>query len=186
MRGFLHHVAQLAGQDQVALARHHLRLDMENFAAYLGPRQTVRDSDLVRTLALVRDELGWSQQPGKVLRGHGRAAGLGFAATRGRSSAFHQTARHFARKLRHLPLQLAQPGLARVFGYDLAQRRPPQRKLALGQAGFGDLLGHQELLGNGQLLFLAVAGQAQGFHPIPQGRRNGVSQIGGADEHDLG
>ncbi len=40
--GFLHHVAQLAGQYELAVARHQRRFDEEHVAAGLGPRDTGR------------------------------------------------------------------------------------------------------------------------------------------------
>ena len=47
VRRLLHHVAQLAGEAQLALARHQRHLDRQDLAAHLGPGQAGRDADLV-------------------------------------------------------------------------------------------------------------------------------------------
>ncbi len=43
----------------------------------------------------------------------------------------------------------------------------------------------QEALGNLELFLLGVAGKAQDFHAVLQRLRNGVQDVGGADEHDF-
>ena len=49
-----------------------------------------------------------------------------------------------------------------------------------------ELLGHQELLRDPQLLELGVAGQLDYLHPVAEGRRDGVEHVGGRDEEHLG
>src|SRR5439155_6022082 len=49
-RRFLHDVAELSGERQMALAGHERRLGDENLAADFGPRQSRRDADFVRLL----------------------------------------------------------------------------------------------------------------------------------------
>ena len=58
---FLHHVAELAGADDVALAGHHRRLDRQQLAADLGPRQAGDLADLVLLLGLAVAELAHAQ-----------------------------------------------------------------------------------------------------------------------------
>ena len=60
-----------------------------------------------------------------------------------------------------------------------------------GQVGWGEsggleLLVDQETLGDLELLDLRIAGQAQDFHAVLQGLRDGVQHVGRADEHHLG
>ena len=50
LRRLLHDVAELAGERQVALARHQRRFGHEDLAADFGPGQAGRDADLVRLL----------------------------------------------------------------------------------------------------------------------------------------
>ena len=50
LRRLLHHVAELAGERQVPLARHQRRFRDQDLAADLGPRQPGRDADLVGLL----------------------------------------------------------------------------------------------------------------------------------------
>ena len=54
------------------------------------------------------------------------------------------------------------------------------------QAGGFALAFNQEALGDLQLFLLGVAGDAQDFHAVLQGLRNGVQHVGGADEHHFG
>ena len=50
----------------------------------------------------------------------------------------------------------------------------------------GGLLGDQVPPRDGDLLFLRVPGELQHLHPVPQGRRHGVQDVGGRDEQRLG
>ena len=43
----LHHVAELAGEDELALARHELHLDAQGLAAHLRPGEAGGDAHLV-------------------------------------------------------------------------------------------------------------------------------------------
>jgi hypothetical protein len=49
---FLHHVAQVAGDDHLALARHHGGFNGEQLAADVGPGEPGDDADLVLVLDL--------------------------------------------------------------------------------------------------------------------------------------
>ncbi len=71
----------------------------------------------------------------------------------------------------------------RVVADDLEQPLIGERKVLIRQAsGFARAL-HQETLRNFELFLLRVARQTQNLHAILQGLRDGVQDVGGADEH---
>ncbi len=57
---------------------------------------------------------------------------------------------------------------------------------SVGEAVGLQLPGQEVAEGDLQLLLLGVAGEFQDLHAVPQGRRDGVQEVGGGDEHDLG
>ena len=57
LRRLAHHVAELAGHDQLALAGHGARLDEEDVAAHGGEREAGGDAGIGRALARLRLEL---------------------------------------------------------------------------------------------------------------------------------
>ena len=61
-----------------------------------------------------------------------------------------------------------------------------ESEIFLGEAGGFPRALDQEALGDFQFFLLGVAGEAQDFHAVLQRLRNGVQDVGGADEHDLG
>ena len=54
MGGFLHHVAQISGQLQLAGAVHNVDLHLQSLAAHGGPGQAGNQADLIRTGKPVR------------------------------------------------------------------------------------------------------------------------------------
>ena len=89
-----------------------------------------------------------------------------------------------AADLGDLAFQRAHAGLAGVEAQDVADHRLGDLQLALFQAIVADLLGQQVALGNGDLLVLGVAGQADDLHPVQQRRRD-VERVGGGHEHHV-
>ena len=63
LRAFLHHVAQLSGQDELAVARHARRFDEQDVAADRRPRETGRDARTRRLASRLRPrtcaDRGW-------------------------------------------------------------------------------------------------------------------------------
>ena len=63
----LHDVAELAGQDEVSLAAHERRLDVEDVAAGLRPGEAGREADLGLLALLAQPELRLAEEPGEVV-----------------------------------------------------------------------------------------------------------------------
>src|SRR6185437_17062272 len=57
LHGLPHHVAELAGRRDAALARHRHRLDRQQLTADLGPGKAGRDADQIGLLDLAEAEL---------------------------------------------------------------------------------------------------------------------------------
>ena len=81
-------------------------------------------------------------------------------------------------------LQAAHTRLAGVVANHPDQRRILNGDLGWLQAVALDLLGHQVLLGNVELLVLGVTGQTDHFHPVQQ-RTRYVHGVGGGHEHHV-
>jgi hypothetical protein len=96
---FLHDVAELSGQDEVSLAAHRLRFDEENVAAHRGVEHAGRDADLVLARGALRVDSRPAQQV--VHGGDVDRDALGFSPC--------DLARHLARQLAELALELATP-----------------------------------------------------------------------------
>ena len=48
------------------------------------------------------------------------------------------------------------------------------------------LLGHQVILGNHELLFIGIGAQSDDLHTVQQGSGDGIQGVGGSDEHYIG
>ena len=72
----LHHVAELAGMDQLALARHDRRFDAEQVAADFGPGETRDETDLVLELGAAEGELAHAEVVVEILRADADLAAL--------------------------------------------------------------------------------------------------------------
>ena len=62
LHGLLHHLAQIAGELQLAGALHHAGLHLQQLAAYLSPGQSIDHADLVLTAPCVVLIVGHAQQ----------------------------------------------------------------------------------------------------------------------------
>ena len=105
LRGLLHHVAELAGDRQPALAGHRGRLDEEHVAADRRPRQAGRHARLARAPARLRLEARAPEQLAHARRGHGDLALV---------LALGDAPRDLAADRADLALEAAHAGLARV------------------------------------------------------------------------
>ncbi len=99
---------------------------------------------------------------------------------------FQQFDHRLAHQLAQLFLQLTHPGFAGIALDHRTQRGVVDAQAGLGHAGLVQLLGPQVALGDGQLFFGDIAGQADHFHAIEQGPGDRVQGVGGADEQHLG
>ncbi|MNN54839.1 hypothetical protein D3C81_1696770 [compost metagenome] len=150
------------------------RLDRQGGAAHAGPGQPGDDADALQALLLAKRR--HAQVVLEVLRSdlHFR---LGIA-----EQADHRLAHDPAQLL----LQLAHAGFAGIAFDHRLQCAVADRQTRLGHARLGQLLGPQVALGDGQLLFGDVAGEADHFHAVEQGPWDRVEGVGGADEQHLG
>ena len=174
--GLLHHVAQLAGGEVLALARHGDGLDGEQLATHFRPGQTVDLADLVVLLGDAEGIAANAQEGVEVIGRDGDAL---------ERLVQQQRLDGLAADLGQLTFQRAHAGLPRVEAQDVAQHRFAHRQLTGLEAVVPDLLGQQVTLGNRDLLVLGVAGQADDFHPVQQ-RRGDVEGVGRGHEHHVG
>ncbi len=169
----LHHIAQLAGQDEFALAAHGRRLDKHDVATLRRVVHPGRRADLVDGGLLLGMQLGPAEQIA-----HHRGGDV---------HPVHLTCGDLPRGLpRHaadLALQLPDARLASVALHQFQQRRAGEGDLLSGEAVGLDLPRHQVLLGDGNLLRLDVPRELHDFHPVEQRPRNVLEDVGGRDEH---
>ena len=172
----LHHVAQLARVDQLALSGHHGGLDGQEVPTDLGPGEPRHFTDPVLRLHLpvtvaLDPEIGL-----EIARTHRDLAPTGGP---------HQLLHHLARDLRDLALQVAYPRLSRIEAHDVADRAVADPELGLRKAVVLDLLRDEITGGDVELLVLRVAREPDDLHPVEQRRRD-VERVRRGDEHHLG
>ena len=175
LRAFLHDVAELAGEDQLAAARQARGLDEQDVAAHRRPGEPSRhagNAGAQRHLAL---------EPARAedARHVGRLDVHVFRLTTGDAHG------GIAHDGADLALEIAAAGLPRVATHDRGERlvgeaqllrlEAVRPELALDQVAFGDL----------ELFFLGVAGQLDHLHAIAQRAGHGVEHVGGGDEQHL-
>src|SRR4051812_18662543 len=114
LRGLLHHVAELAGDGETALARHRTRLDEQHVAADRRPRQAGGHAGLARAALGLGDEARLAEQLVHALGGDARS--------RGGAVALRHSPGDLAAHRADLALEVADARLARVLGDHGAQR----------------------------------------------------------------
>src|SRR5918994_3387007 len=172
----LHHVAQLAGEGQPGLAVHHAGLDEQDVAAGAGDGQAGRHPRDGGPLGRLAEELLASQVAADVaVVDDQRGAGLTAGDPGGR----------LAQQLADLALQVPDPGLAGVVADHGAQGALGDDHLVAAQAGLVELAGQQVVAGDGQLLVLGVAVQADDLHAVQQRARDRLDHVGGGDEQHV-
>src|SRR5829696_5931534 len=172
----LQHVAQLAGQGQPGLTVHHAGLDEQDVTAGAGDGQAGRDPGDGGPLGRLEEEPLASQVAAHVAvvddqRGAGLAAG--------------DPGRRLAQQLADLTLQVPDPGLAGVVADHGPQGRLGDDHLVAAQPGLVQLAGQQVVAGDGQLLVLGVAVQADDLHAVKQRARDRLDHVGGGDEQHV-
>ena len=174
--GFLHHLAQVAGEGHLFVLLGQRRLDVEHVAAGLGPSQTGSHAGGDLLAALVGLEFFRAEQFAQLLQ-----ADLAFGVL-GR----HHLPGPLAGQPADDPLQLPHPGLAGVAAGHVGERLIADVELRLAQAGVGLLAWNQVLAGDGPLLLVAVAGQLQNLDAVEQRPRNALQRVGGGQKQHLG
>ena len=148
LRRFLHHVAELAGQGDLAFARHLDRLDEHDVAAHRRPRQAGGDA--------------YFRRPARHFALHVRLAGVALQRLGGHGDLLHLPLHHFERRFAEhaldFALQLADARLARVLGDEPLERGVGDARLRGREAGLDQLARQQILLRDGELLAGRVPG----------------------------
>ena len=198
-RRLLHHVAQLAGEDQLAGALHQADFALQQLTARLGPGQTGGDADLGLVELLVGPELRLAEEfPDQFpvdrdrtlatlgLLGLRTALGLRTGLQLLRAALFDQPAGQLATDRRDLALEVADARLARVGVHQVTQAVLAEADRVRGQTMAVQLPRHQELARDLELLVRRVPGELDDLHPVLERRRNRVLDVRGGDEHDPG
>ncbi len=105
LRRLLHHVAQFAGERQLALAVHHRGFGAQNRAADFSPGQAGDQADLALLVGQGVAKLNHAQEVVDVVLPDGDVVGLAF---------LHHLARHLAADVANFAFQVADSGFARV------------------------------------------------------------------------
>ena len=174
LRRFFHDVAELAGERELAGARHHRRLDEQDVAADRRPARPVATPFGRGSFGDLGEVPLFAEIVGDVLRRDRRAANFGsdgdlardLAADRSRSRA-----RDCARRLRACSSPRSRRSRLRVIAHCRA----------VSPLAF-ELLRHQVLARDRDFLGLRVAGEVDDLHAIAQRRRDRVQLVGRRDE----
>src|SRR5579862_5399299 len=176
LRGFLHDVAKFASEDGAAFAFHDGGFDGEDGTADFGPGEAGGQADFV---VLLEPEFAVFQDA-EVFAG----IGGGHFHFDGGAAVGDHLAGYLASDILDFAFEIADAGFVRVMADDVEQPFVGEGEIVVGEAGgFAGAL-DQEALGDFQLFLLGIAGQTENFHAILQRLRNGVQDVGGADEHD--
>ncbi len=172
---FLHYIALLAGDEELAFALHGRHLDGEKHPAYFGHGQPHRDANLHF-----------------AANGHfaiARLTKILFQAVIGQANMgiglLDYAPRHFAANGRKLPFQAAYTGFARVARHDLLHDRLRNLQLLLREAVFGQHFGQQVTQPDIHLLLKHVTGKVDDIHAVGQRARDLVFHVACADEEHL-
>src|ERR1700691_2324933 len=171
---FLHHVAELAGGGDLALAGHDHRLDRQQFAADLGPGQPGGDADQIGLLHLAVTE---AADAGVFLQVPAR--------DRDALQLAHQDfLDRLARDIGEFALEIPDAGLARVVADEILQRVVGDRPFRRLKAMRLDLFRYQVAPRDLDLFVLGVAGNADDLHAVHQRLRH-AQRVGRGDEHHV-
>ena len=173
--GLLHHVAELAGQDQLAFPPHDAGFDKHDVAAHGCVIHPGSDADLVLARLALGVDRGAAEQVVHVRRGDGDTLHL----TR------RDSAGHLAGKFADPPLQLAHARLARIARDDRADGLVGDGQLLGAEALLAHLAGHQVALGDLQLLPLGVPRELDLLHAVEQRPGDRLQEVRRGDEEDF-
>ena len=182
LRRFLHYLAQLSGDGELAFAFHQRTFGGENLAADFGPCETDGRADFVLLFGDQIAELPGTKQLVKLAPSR-TTLGRSFLSLPLRG--VDHLARYFAADIADLALQVADSGFARIVLDQPVHAIIGEVDVLARKTGLFDMLADQEALGDLHFLELGVAGKADHFHAVLQSRRNGVQHVGGGDEENL-
>gem|GEM_PF-6664963 len=172
LRRFLHHLAELPGEDQPAVADRPAGLDEQDVTTDRRPRQSGGDTG----------------QPGTqgdfvvVAAGAEDAGEIGFADLHAGALALGDLHRDTAADGTDLAFERAHARFARVVADDRLQRCRRELDLSFVQAVLHHLPADQIAFGDFELFLLRVAGQLDDLHAVAQRSRDVVEHVGRGDE----
>ena len=175
-RRLLHHVAELAGEDELALAAHRRRLDEHDVAARRRVVHAGRDADLVLAVRLLGMHARSAEQRSNVRAIERRALDL----------ACRDPARDLARERRARARAGARRPRACSCVITSRIASSVSASCSAREAVRVELARHQVLLRDRELLALGVAGEVDDLHAIEQRARDVLDEVRGRDEHHLG
>src|SRR5579862_6351195 len=175
----LHHLTELSGHGEAALAFHLSGFDEQHVAASRRPCQTHRNSGALGALGNFAFGADLHSAQHVVLLHHLRrnAKFVGLA--------FSNASRLLAANGSDGALQVAHAGFARVVADDESNSLFRKFDLIATDAVLLDLAGNQVLEGNVDLLFFRVSLQFDDFHTVAQRLGNRVEHVGRGDEQHL-
>ena len=144
---FLHDLADLSGQGELALPFHGDRFHRHHVAPVLVDGHAGRRPHLVLELGQAELESGWSEVADQVLGPHHRLLHV----------TLGDPSRDLAADVGDLPVQVAHAGLVRVLANQGSQRRQRQLQVLRSQAVLSQLAGLEELFRDTQLFLVGVA-----------------------------
>ncbi len=172
---FLHHVAELPGEDELAGTRHLRCLDEQDVAADRRPGQSGRHARHRGALRQFVLEPGRAENGVQVPGIQRQGVGLPFGDLHGRG------AQHRA----EFALEVAHAGLAGVVADDRADGRICNRGLLRLESVGLELALHQVAPGDLKFLFLGIARKLDHFHAVAQRSGDRIELVRRSDEHHL-
>ena len=180
LRRFFHHVAELAGQRDLALAGHADRFDEHDVAAGRRPCEPGRDPNLGGAARHFTLHLRLSRVLLEILRGDSHARRL----------PLDHLECGLAEHALDLALQLADARFSRVLGDQAVERGVGDMGalgfLALPQSCLLELARHEIALGDLELLGRRVADEGELLHAVEQRIGNRHGAVRRRDEHHTG
>src|SRR4030042_4921373 len=169
----LHYVSKMTGKDERAFARSCRGLHMENFSADLCPSQACGHTDLITFLLLIWQERGRSQELVEVL-----CIDFGFLLL-----SFCHFPGYFSTNRSQFPLEISKACLLSILRDHLEDGLVRNLKHLWIDSIFFHLSREGESFGDLQFLQIGISREVNHFHPIFEGRGNGIGQIPCGNEH---
>src|SRR5882762_1089214 len=176
LRRLLHDVAQLPGQSQFAFAVDDSHFRAQDRAANFRPGQPCNQADFALLVGQCVAEFDYAQELANILPRDGNLVVRSF---------LDHFARDLAAYIADLAFQVAYASLPRVGPNDPRDGIVGELDVLVSQTSLGELLLHQKLLRDLDLLRFGVPMQSKYFHAVLQGRRNGVHHVGSRHEEYL-
>ena len=174
--GFLHHIAQVTGELEIAFSGHDIDFDLQNFAAHAGPGKAGNDTNLGLAVHLGYGSFCPAEELFQIPYRNGYLL----------KAVLLNLQRGFAADGAELAFQLTDAGFPGIARDNLFNGFVGNDQFLFLDAVGKHLLRNQVLLRNVNLLVFRIAADLDNLHPVQQGLGNGGSVIGRSDEQHLG